>query len=354
MAKVSDVSRADAPLVPSLPSISYDHEKLVRLGRRASKIHFEMILIPDITVATRLAPQLSAFFVESGRLCIQRFMIIASSCVVATLPWAYANFIMEYPCEPGKAKVGSQFKTITYRACDVEDTLRSDVGMLIGAALIGVAFILTVIMAIITKAMALGYESTGSEKWLEVNRRLWRPLLLFWYSWIGPKVPRLKYANVGNIIPCLYSPASVLVCFMYIVLVMEMMAIGYYKHHISVGLVLAYAMGEIFLALVNRIMAPGEQVPLIVNAHLRDWKPNSVLIKLHEVTQRGAYNLSLTTGDLAELEELAPKTDLNIVSDRVGADDTASGIGVIEKVYLTESLQMVDLVNGTVTRLGSS
>eukprot|EP00747_Dinoflagellata_sp_TGD_P075382 gnl/TRDRNA2_/TRDRNA2_158715_c0_seq2.p1 gnl/TRDRNA2_/TRDRNA2_158715_c0~~gnl/TRDRNA2_/TRDRNA2_158715_c0_seq2.p1 ORF type:complete len:144 (-),score=13.58 gnl/TRDRNA2_/TRDRNA2_158715_c0_seq2:398-829(-) len=138
----------------------------------------------------------------------------------------------------------------------------------------------SVLTMLITNVASANYRKQLKTK-LKTNRCLW---LLFWYAWVDPRVPLLKFSNTTNMIPCLYSPPSVLICFIYLVLVLEMLAIGYLMGYLSVGLVLAYAIGELLLFVVNAVMGRNYERVKVTEMQLHEWRPRETHNQWQEQT----------------------------------------------------------------------
>jgi len=336
---------------------------ILTLCRRASKIHFEMILIPTALVSSRIRPDFRTFYIARGSSWHTRIILVILGFFVVGLPGLYAHTIMPYPCKSTSVELGQhegEMKEMTFRqdGCEVEDKLLRCPWML-GGTLMGVSLLLTILLDLQTRLMYCIYYSCGKPTWLlNLKRLMWRPILMFWYGWIHHKIPNLKYCNDIHVFPPLYSPPSVIVCWVYFVLIVEMFAVAAKSGHIAVGIVLAYAMGEGFLRISDRLLQHSSDTEIVTAGEIREWLPagwnigsTTIFDRLHELIQDGKSKLYLSAAELLSLEQLDTKVHLKSPSDRLEGDDSLDGVGVITQVYIVDTCMLVDLVTGVITSI---
>merc|ERR1719401_1485861 len=106
---------------------------------------------------------------------------------------------MPYPCATVDVKLGSDLDEmknshLQKRGCEIEQALKQ-YPIKIGAFLIVASLAMSIFMDLMTRLMYCIYYNCGRPHWvLNSKRLLWRPLLIFWHSWIHAKIPHLKYS----------------------------------------------------------------------------------------------------------------------------------------------------------------
>lgn len=354
---------------PESGAAYYKDEELVRLCRRMSLMHFEYILNPCSMVTRRLDSDLKNYYQHRNPKCKQRVWLLVFVVLVVGLPTLYTKTMMANPCKlhevsidpQGDGKADAQASTMQQTDCDVQDSL-TKYSIRLGFILIGAAFGLTVFMSLLTSCLQCCHEKITCCNLLEVKRQLWRPLLMFWYFYLDPRMPSLKYNNEGNIIPCLYTPVSVLMCFVYVVLMIEMGVLGFMGGRPAVGLVIAYTLGEICLLSANYVMGGAYDVIMITDSHIDSWSPEgegkgkrkSVLGKIVSLTAARKSTCSLTGDDLRMLGALAESDNakkFKAATDRQHGEDTVDSVGVLELFYLVDTKQVVNVVTAEVQTL---
>lgn len=338
-------------------------ERILTLCRRASKLHFEMILVPTLLVTSRIRPELETFYKTHKGSWTIRLVLVTLAAFVVVLPWVYTRTVMPHPCRPKEVKLGEpeghmKKMDIRYRGCVVETTLTEN-PFKIGELLMIISLGLTILMDLMTRFMYCMYYCCGKPFWvLNMKRLLWRPLLLFWHSWIHKKVPSLKYSNDIHVFPPLYSPPSVIVCWVYLVLILEILFIGAQSGQISFGVVLGYAMGELLLKFGNLLLETHAVVELVTQGEIRHWLPQgwpigsmTIFDRLHEFVQDKKTKLHVSSAELLSLEYLDVKVDWARPTDRREGEDSLDGVGVIDYVYVVDQDMLVDVVSGTIEQL---
>merc|ERR1712039_350596 len=95
--------------------------------------------------------------------------------------------------------------------------------------------------------------------WLNLKRILWKPLLLLWYYKVGRHLVLMRYNNRFNIIPGVYSPPSVLACFLYVGVLSQGTVIGVVKKQLLLSTFTAIGIGEVMLMLMGVLLQPKQE-----------------------------------------------------------------------------------------------
>eukprot|EP00928_Gymnodinium_smaydae_P024480 TRINITY_DN19795_c0_g1_i1.p1 TRINITY_DN19795_c0_g1~~TRINITY_DN19795_c0_g1_i1.p1 ORF type:complete len:381 (-),score=13.96 TRINITY_DN19795_c0_g1_i1:140-1282(-) len=338
-----------------------ESEKLVSMCRRASSIHKDLLLQPTAIVTSRIKPHLIDYYEKHNNLVRQRIFLFLCLLGVVTLPWMYAHTLMPYPCTARASKIKGfrDYPTVHVHLeesdCPVEDQMRSQDALWYGGFLVTLSFALMFIISVATELLNCAYNRFGYTWISEVRRYLWRPLLLLWAVWIDRHMPRLKYVNEHNIICGLYTRPSVLFCWLYLTLIIDMVFIGFHSGAPSIGLLTAYGMSKVFLIAGNYLIGASDNSMMLTQGQIKNWLPpgrpagtTTVLTKLVELRESRNVLCSLTTDDLEALEGFDGKRPATVKGDTLNEDDsTVEAIGVFSKVYITDVDIMVDLVSGT-------
>jgi hypothetical protein len=343
--------------------------EVIQLGRRMSKVHFEMILVPEVLIQTRVDPD---FYMEKKSFFqnkMRRTMFLAV-CGQAALPWIYANTLMPYPCKFGHFLEQESNSTLRERVlapegCKLQDFIRSiHGGGVIGVTLVALTLMVMCFIAMLTSAFAKRYAKTDNEKWLNYKRLMWRPSLMLWYFKVSLYMPTLKYVNTANMVPCLYIPPSVLACFTYIALILEVTVLGVINHSVAISCVAAYAMGEMWLHILGVLLAAPMTRQKVMKLAMEcfDRSYSDILEKMmreDHLQDRTTYTsmAPATISDLIQMRRLAVRRDLDLLTDRGSAEGTIDDIGVITHLLLEAfgGVYKIDLVTGRVkleARLG--
>mmetsp|Transcript_96130 Transcript_96130/g.190522 ORF Transcript_96130/g.190522 Transcript_96130/m.190522 type:complete len:416 (+) Transcript_96130:67-1314(+) len=335
----------------------------VALGRRMSKVHFEMILVPEVLITTRIDEE---FHIKNKRdfgKRMRRIMFFAV-CGQAVLPWVYANTLMPYPCkfeqflEQGGNGTVVRERSLAPEGCALQDYIRSVYGGgVIGASLVLLTMLVMCMVAQMTVFFTNRYMKSGDEKWLNYKRLMWRPLLMLWYFKISLYMPTLKYVNTINMVPCLYIPPSVLACFTYIALMLEILVLGVFNHALAITGVAAYAMGELWLHVLAFLLAAPKTHWNVMKLAMEtfDEKSDDILQNMLHEDHRGdrktfSEMASVTIHDLIQFRNLKVKSKFDLVTDRVSTEGTVDDVGVITHLLLEVfgGIYKIDLVTGHV------
>eukprot|EP00930_Biecheleria_cincta_P083918 TRINITY_DN73419_c0_g1_i1.p1 TRINITY_DN73419_c0_g1~~TRINITY_DN73419_c0_g1_i1.p1 ORF type:complete len:394 (+),score=29.91 TRINITY_DN73419_c0_g1_i1:154-1335(+) len=349
------------------------YPKIITLCRLASLIHFELLLTPS-KVVDRM--QQHTFELPKPK-STTKFISIFLALLVAFAPYLYANYYMYYPCEKDTVVWdGKGQHTLARTGCEAEDDLRR-IGLehhspwITGGAMGFAAVLQAVILTICQGAFSMILIRAGLHR---TKRLSWKPLLMLWYYWMDVKVPNLKYVNSENIFWYVYSPPSVLLCWLYTCIFVNMIYIGYTLGNTALGALSAFVMGEFLVRATDFLVNQLECTYIsAIQGHLNCWRPHAwsrsglktVLHTLQDHLDKRAYVLSVTEDELYQLVDLAqlcdPPQRHSLYADRTYQDDDGSddSIGFLTDVYLLRRKEhvgggvryvsrLLDIVNKTV------
>jgi len=362
---------------------------VVALCRRASRIHFELILMPTFVVRARLFQSANGFYRQNIAIWKQRIFALGLLIFVAFLPAIYGQFFMDNPCEDGLAKKGKKGGIQKLAAigpheigggaanddsrCSLQEDLQHfESQLFLGCVFVSGPVILVLGAALLTllfqTAHTSGAKAVGYCNALSYKRLMWKPLLFLWYRYTNAKMDRVRYSNENNLIGGLYTTPSVVVCMMQIIIVTQMLFMGIWYGNRIAGAVCAVGMLKVFHLIGNTLFGGNCLVVNFTQNALKKWKyrgqvkipDQSVVLKLQRAAKAKARSLSLTYTDLIQLTELRIHhswlhDDRGLDKDRedkdrVDSEGTIDDIGVFTEVYLEDSRQVVDLVSGKVRR----
>jgi len=124
------------------------------------------------------------------------------------------------------------------------------------------------------------------------------------------------------------------------------------------------------LKIANAVIGAGEEVVLVIEGQITHWtalskdgksqdvqeilhaggKTRTVLDKLKKASYGKKTSLTLTDHDLEDLEQLVPLGDIDpAMRARLGDDASFAAVGLLTKVFIHSSSEIVDLRSGEVS-----
>jgi len=212
------------------------------------------------------------------------FLLRVSMLIVVTvsLPWLYANSIMPYPCKPEHARFAGEVGTFTRVGCRAHDLMKSPFSLMLAPIVFTFRAALTPVLGLIKRFR---------------SRRAYQMMSVFYSleDFVANKIWKLRYHKF----PAVFGWTAQI----YDLILFEMMIVSILLGS-GIAMIVGMACAQIFLVVVNVVLAPSPEVISLIDGKLEAWTSDvassQFLMRLSKVTHGSCF---VTAGDLNALRQ---------------------------------------------------
>eukprot|EP00929_Paragymnodinium_shiwhaense_P003647 TRINITY_DN10423_c0_g1_i2.p1 TRINITY_DN10423_c0_g1~~TRINITY_DN10423_c0_g1_i2.p1 ORF type:complete len:339 (-),score=30.92 TRINITY_DN10423_c0_g1_i2:420-1436(-) len=230
---------------------------------------------------------------------------------IMSLPFLYGRFMVEYPCEWRTeilSESGNSTDAVQMRAdpstCELHDFLRSPYALLLGPGCVA-----SLLVVYLLALPVLAWRGSCNE--------IGRVIQTLFHCFLRPKLYKVTFTRY---------PVWVVVVG-YVLLVLELIVVAFAQGKIGFGLVIAYAVGEVYCQVVNSVLGASGFFVAIVEAELQRMHVCDGARTMWDIFKTDIQQLVLTAEQIKAVVSLFP------YDDQYGRRDITTAEGWVQTVY---------------------